>query len=270
MSRSRGAFRGHAAVASEAVEAASESRARRRRRWRQDGEERAREVKPTPPPPPPAAAITVAEALDAAARRSLTAAAGPAEATRASTEGRSVEAMVAADAADAADDAEEADATETIVLESALLAAAADSCVDADELAKALSSSIICGDRGNQLANDLSDSRIAGLESREKKFCVFFKKSQPTAFRNLLSLSHTHFFFFSFPTAINSPLNFFFSKTLPSKKKKKMSGLARVVSSEASDEGYEPKTILITGAAGFIGSHTALRLVKNLPNVRVS
>jgi len=49
-----------------------------------------------------------------------------------------------------------------------------------------------------------------------------------------------------------------------------MSGLARAISSEASSDGYEPKVILITGAAGFIGSHTALRLVKNLPNVRVS
>ena len=54
------------------------------------------------------------------------------------------------------------------------------------------------------------------------------------------------------------------------KKRDKMSGLARAISSEASSDGYEPKVILITGAAGFIGSHTALRLVKNLPNVRVS
>jgi len=49
-----------------------------------------------------------------------------------------------------------------------------------------------------------------------------------------------------------------------------MSGLTRVVSSSDGDDSYEPKVILITGAAGFIGSHTALRLVKNLPNVRVS
>lgn len=71
--------------------------------------------------------------------RSLTVAAGPAEATRASTEGRSVEAMVAADA-----DAEgEIDATETMVLESALLAAAAEA--EAAELAGAAMPSIIVG-----------------------------------------------------------------------------------------------------------------------------
>lgn len=48
-------------------------------------------------------------------------AAGPAEATRASTEGRSVEAIV-----DAEFDVDETDATDTMVLDRALLAAAAE------------------------------------------------------------------------------------------------------------------------------------------------
>ena len=67
------------------------------------------------------------------------------------------------------------------------------------------------------------------------------------------------FLFFFFPLSFNS-----------NKKTNAMSGLTRVVSSSDGDDSYEPKVILITGAAGFIGSHTALRLVKNLPNVRVS
>lgn len=32
---------------------------------------------------------------------------------------------------------------------------------------------------------------------------------------------------------------------------------------------YEPKAILITGAAGFIGSHVSIRLVKHHPSVKV-
>ena len=51
----------------------------------------------------------------------------------------------------------------------------------------------------------------------------------------------------------------------PRKQKLNMSDLADTVS--AGD--YKPSVILITGAAGFIGSHTALRLVRNLPDVRV-
>lgn len=77
-------------------------------------------------------------------RRSLTAAAGPAEAARASAEGRRVEAMVAADA-DADADEGETDATATMVLESALLAAAAEAAVLAG---KAALLSIIAGSIG--------------------------------------------------------------------------------------------------------------------------
>ena len=37
-----------------------------------------------------------------------------------------------------------------------------------------------------------------------------------------------------------------------------------------SGEEYRPKCILLTGGAGFIGSHVAIRLVKRFPDVRVS
>lgn len=76
--------------------------------------------------------------------------------------------------------------------------------------------------------------------------------------RQITCSSFLQFLFF-FPLSFNS-----------NKKTNAMSGLTRVVSSSDGDDSYEPKVILITGAAGFIGSHTALRLVKNLPNVRVS
>lgn len=51
------------------------------------------------------------------------------------------------------------------------------------------------------------------------------------------------------------------------------SGLARAMTDsklQSSEDTYTPKCILMTGAAGFIGSHAAIRLVKNHPNVKVS
>mmetsp|Transcript_23078 Transcript_23078/g.71951 ORF Transcript_23078/g.71951 Transcript_23078/m.71951 type:complete len:324 (-) Transcript_23078:355-1326(-) len=39
--------------------------------------------------------------------------------------------------------------------------------------------------------------------------------------------------------------------------------------SEAAAGVYTPKSILITGAAGFIGSHVALRIIKNYPQYKV-
>ena len=39
--------------------------------------------------------------------------------------------------------------------------------------------------------------------------------------------------------------------------------------SQAAAGDYTPKNILITGAAGFIGSHVALRIIKNYPQYKV-
>lgn len=36
-----------------------------------------------------------------------------------------------------------------------------------------------------------------------------------------------------------------------------------------STENYVPKSILVTGGAGFIASHVALRLTKNYPQYKV-
>ena len=175
-----------------------------------------------------------------------------------------MEAIVAADDAEAE---AETEATETIVLESALLAAAADSAED--ERAKAgdtLSPTIADRD----FTRDRAVSAMRAFSKRRKReregffffffFFAFLKKARATDVAFAPSL-----FLFFFPHSFNRR-----PSQPPNLLEKNMSGLARVISPEASDDGYEPKTILITGAAGFIGSHTALRLVKNLPNVRVS
>ena len=36
-----------------------------------------------------------------------------------------------------------------------------------------------------------------------------------------------------------------------------------------SEENYKPQSILITGGAGFIASHVAIRLIKNYPDYKV-
>lgn len=47
-------------------------------------------------------------------------------------------------------------------------------------------------------------------------------------------------------------------------------GLARRMASSAIEEDdYKPTSILITGAAGFIGSHVAIKLIKAYPDVKV-
>ena len=140
--------------------------------------------------------MTVAEALAAAARRSLTAAAGPAEATRASTEGRSEEATVAADAAPPEDD-DETDATETIVLESALLAAAA----EAVELANAaVLSTIAEAGRKNQVESTLSQApRDAGFGKKAKTTSQVLKRKPKT------DSAAAPTFFFSFQSVSPPP-----------------------------------------------------------------
>jgi len=41
-------------------------------------------------------------------------------------------------------------------------------------------------------------------------------------------------------------------------------------SAPCQGEPYKPRCILLTGGAGFIGSHVAIRLVKRYPDVKVS
>jgi FlaA1/EpsC-like NDP-sugar epimerase len=50
---------------------------------------------------------------------------------------------------------------------------------------------------------------------------------------------------------------------------KELSGVAKISMSLESEEGYTPKTILLTGGAGFIGSHVVTRLVAKYPQYKV-
>ena len=52
----------------------------------------------------------------------------------------------------------------------------------------------------------------------------------------------------------------------------KLSGLARALSEGVSPgaEDYRPRSILLTGGAGFIASHVVIRLVNRYPNCKVS
>ena len=45
---------------------------------------------------------------------------------------------------------------------------------------------------------------------------------------------------------------------------------AKKAKTEASDNVYTPKNILITGGAGFIASHVAIRLCNNHPEYKAS
>jgi len=45
-------------------------------------------------------------------------------------------------------------------------------------------------------------------------------------------------------------------------------GNTKVQSSEGKDTLYQPRCVLLTGGAGFIGSHVAIRLVQRYPAVR--
>ena len=52
----------------------------------------------------------------------------------------------------------------------------------------------------------------------------------------------------------------------------KSSGLARAISeglAKGETGDYEAKAILLTGGAGFIASHVAIRLVNHYPNTKV-
>ena len=52
----------------------------------------------------------------------------------------------------------------------------------------------------------------------------------------------------------------------------KSSGLARAISEglvKGETGDYEAKAILLTGGAGFIASHVAIRLVNHYPNTKV-
>jgi len=46
-----------------------------------------------------------------------------------------------------------------------------------------------------------------------------------------------------------------------------LSGNGEVI--EMDHANYEPRNILLTGGAGFIGSHVAIRLVQNYPQYKV-
>lgn len=48
-----------------------------------------------------------------------------------------------------------------------------------------------------------------------------------------------------------------------------LSGVAKISMALDDEEGYTPKNILITGGAGFIGSHVVSRLVANYPQYKV-
>lgn len=50
---------------------------------------------------------------------------------------------------------------------------------------------------------------------------------------------------------------------------KELSGVAKISMALDGDEGYTPKNILITGGAGFIGSHVVSRLVAKYPQYKV-
>lgn len=50
---------------------------------------------------------------------------------------------------------------------------------------------------------------------------------------------------------------------------KELSGVAKISMALDGDEGYTPKNILVTGGAGFIGSHVVTRLVAKYPQYKV-
>lgn len=48
-----------------------------------------------------------------------------------------------------------------------------------------------------------------------------------------------------------------------------LSGVAKISMALDDEAGYTPKNILITGGAGFIGSHVVTRLVAKYPQYKV-
>jgi hypothetical protein len=50
---------------------------------------------------------------------------------------------------------------------------------------------------------------------------------------------------------------------------KELSGVAKVTMALDAEECYTPKNIMITGGAGFIGSHVVTRLVAKYPQYKV-